>query len=432
MGLGHMRAAYALRDCAGGTLLIDGSPGLCSPEEIRLWNLIRSLYYFLSRAGDIPVVGSLLFRLLHIAQEIPGYYPARDLSAASAATGLLRWLAEHGPLGSSLEKQLAGSALPAVNTFYASAMALDYRTRRGNNYLIICDADFHRVWVAHDPRKSNVRYIAPARKVKQRLLSYGVPESRIYLTGFPLPKENLGRPDTLETLRRDLFARLVRLDPYGQFFSVNGSFVEYYLVQSRPAAVSKEPLRILFAIGGSGVQARHVRTLLFSLKDRIIAGEAVIYLSAGIRPDICRLIRAYLDEAGLSFYENKSVFLIYNADIRAYFDSFNAALRVVDILWTKPSELSFYCALGLPILMTEPIGSHEARNSRWLQDIHAGINPPGPLEYAHEWLFDLRASGIFAEAAWDGFLKGRKLGTYKIERLLAAGGFEEGDSPLTR
>ncbi len=432
MGLGHMRAAYALRDCAGGALLIDGSPGFCSAKEIRLWDRIRALYYFLSRAEDIPLVGSLLLRAMHLAEGIPDYYPARDLSAPSSATALLRRLIEDGPMGSSLAKYVEGSALPVVNTFYASAIALDYRSRRKNNYLLICDSDFNRVWVAHDPRKSDVQYIAPAGKVKQRLLSYGVPEAHIHLTGFPLPKENLGPPGTLSVLRQDLFARLLRLDPYGQFFYLNGQFVEQCLGQSRPAAVPLEPLRILFAIGGSGAQSSHVVTILSSLKSRIMAGDVVVYLSAGIRGDICRLMKKYLEEAGLGSCEGKNIFLIYSSEIREYFDAFNAALRVVDILWTKPSELSFYCALGLPILMTDPIGPHEARNGRWLQDIHAGINPPGPLEYANEWLFDLLASGIFAEAAWDGFLKGRKTGTYKIEQLLATGRFDEGGSPPAR
>jgi hypothetical protein len=80
--------------------------------------------------------------------------------------------------------------------------------------------------------------------------------------------------------------------------------------------------------------------------------------------------------------------------------------------------------------MAPPIGTHEELNKRWLQEIHAGINPPGPLECCHEWLFDLRDSGRLAEAAWDGFLKGRKLGTYKIERLVNQELFEEGQSPL--
>jgi hypothetical protein len=52
------------------------------------------------------------------------------------------------------------------------------------------------------------------------------------------------------------------------------------------------------------------------------------------------------------------------------------------------------------------------------------------VEACGEWLFDLRENGRLAEAAWDGFLKARKLGTYKIERLIRTGEFVEGSSPL--
>jgi hypothetical protein len=100
------------------------------------------------------------------------------------------------------------------------------------------------------------------------------------------------------------------------------------------------------------------------------------------------------------------------------------------VLWTKPSELAFYCGLGLPILMADPIGAQEELNKRWLREIHAGVSPPGPIDACGEWLFDLRESGRLAEAAWDGFLKARKLGTYKIERLIRTGEFQEGASPL--
>ena len=80
--------------------------------------------------------------------------------------------------------------------------------------------------------------------------------------------------------------------------------------------------------------------------------------------------------------------------------------------------------------MTDPIGAHEELNKRWLREIHAGVSPPGPVEACGEWLFDLRENGRLAEAAWDGFLKARKLGTYKIERLIRTGEFREGASPL--
>jgi hypothetical protein len=76
--------------------------------------------------------------------------------------------------------------------------------------------------------------------------------------------------------------------------------------------------------------------------------------------------------------------------------------------------------------MAPPIGTHEELNKRWLQEIHAGVKEAGPPECCDEWLFDLRESGRLAEAAWDGFLKVRKLGTYKIEHLINNGTFDDG------
>lgn len=69
-------------------------------------------------------------------------------------------------------------------------------------------------------------------------------------------------------------------------------------------------------------------------------------------------------------------------------------------------------------------------NRCWLREIHAGVDQSGPLRYTHEWLFDLLENGRLAEAAWDGFLKVRKLGTYKIEELVRTGACCEGNSPL--
>ena len=88
------------------------------------------------------------------------------------------------------------------------------------------------------------------------------------------------------------------------------------------------------------------------------------------------------------------------------------------MLWTKPSELSFFCGLGLPVLVAPPIGSQEVFNRKWLLDIQAEIPQEDPRD-AGELLFDLRNEGRLAEAAWNGFLKVRKHGTYAIRDLLA-------------
>ena len=110
---------------------------------------------------------------------------------------------------------------------------------------------------------------------------------------------------------------------------------------------------------------------------------------------------------------------------------FSQAMRSTDILWTKPSELSFYCGLGLPIIMSPPIGAQEVFNRRWLLEIQAGISQDDP-EYTEQWLFDLWREGSLAESAWDGFLKARKYGTYKIQEILETGTMARETSPLKR
>jgi hypothetical protein len=115
----------------------------------------------------------------------------------------------------------------------------------------------------------------------------------------------------------------------------------------------------------------------------------------------------------------KGVTIIFAWDKYVYFRNFNQTLRSTDILWTKPSELSFYAALGLPIIIAPPIGAHEFRNQSWLIDMGAGINQENP-DYTHEWLFDLVASGRLAHAAMQGFLEAPKLGTYNIEKWMCS------------
>jgi hypothetical protein len=250
------------------------------------------------------------------------------------------------------------------------------------------------------------------------------------MTGFPLPKENVGSETGLEILKEDLFARLLRLDPSRKFFSYHQKSVLNWLGRESVPASQQRHFNVMFAIGGAGSQAEMVRKILRSLKDRVRTGDIQLTLSCGIQKRVFEQVLKYINEADLRGELNGSIHLIYDQDVYRYLERFNARLGRIDVLWTKPSELAFYCGLGLPILMSDPIGSHEELNKRWLMEIHAGISPPGPVEACGEWLFDLRENGRLAEAAWDGFLKARKLGTYKIERLIRTGEFVEGSSPL--
>jgi len=96
---------------------------------------------------------------------------------------------------------------------------------------------------------------------------------------------------------------------------------------------------------------------------------------------------------------------------------YDKKLRKTDILWTKPSELSFYTGLGIPTIIAPSIGSQEDFNRKWLQAIGAGVLQENP-RYANQWIFDYLNSGRFAEAALDGFIEVEKLGTYNIKKIV--------------
>jgi hypothetical protein len=435
MGLGHLRAAHPLRDLTHEGVVIYGSRRTTPDPEYGIWRRLRRVYYASSKAGAIPLVGQALVGLLLAVQRIRPYYPTTDQSRPTAAVKFLKRLIRKRGLCRSLRDKLASAPYPVIHTFYATAIAMDTLEPEASapsqdQYLLICDADFNRVWVPEVPGSSRLRYLAPCTQVRRRLLAYGVPEKDILMTGFPLPKENIGSEAGLEILKSDLFERLLRLDPAGKFFSYHERSVLGWLGRDSVPAERDRHFTVMFAIGGAGAQVEMVEKILAGLKERLRNGEVRLILSGGIQKKVFERVLGTVSGAGLRDEIGRSLEIVHDPDVYAYLERFNTALRGTDVLWTKPSELAFYCGLGLPVLMADPIGAHEELNKRWLREIHAGISPPGPLEACGEWLFDLRESGRLAEAAWDGFLKARKLGTYKIERLVRTGEFREGLSPL--
>ncbi|HVP91415.1 MAG TPA: hypothetical protein VMS75_09375 [Terriglobales bacterium] len=80
MGLGHLRAAYPLRDIAEGEIILYGSRRFTPPAEYRRWRRIRRSYYLFSRAGRVPVVGRAMLALMLAREKIPPLYPRKDRS----------------------------------------------------------------------------------------------------------------------------------------------------------------------------------------------------------------------------------------------------------------------------------------------------------------------------------------------------------------
>jgi hypothetical protein len=431
MGLGHLRAAFPLKDIAYEEIILYGSRRFTPPAEYRLWKRIRRIYYLFSRAGRVPLIGRYLLALMLVLEKIPPLYPRKDRSKPNVTVRYLDFLIREKRLCRALLERVKTSELPVIHTFYATAMALDKMTRETQDqYLLICDADINRVWVPRVPERSGLKYLAPCTQIKRRLMAYGVPEGQIYLTGFPLPKENIGSEAGLEILKEDLFKRLLRLDPAGKFFSYHESSVLKWLDRTAIPAEREDLFHLMFAIGGAGAQTEMTNGILKSLKAKILDGKVKVSFSCGIQKRVFEEVLGAINKLGLIGHLGQALDVVFDQDIYQYLRKFNQILCRTDVLWTKPSELSFYCALGVPILIAPPIGTHEERNKAWLEEIHAGVQPAGRVEDCHEWLFDLLENGRLAEAAWDGFLKARKLGTYKIEKLIRTGSFSEGCGPL--
>ncbi len=428
MGFGHQRAAHALAPIARDGVLTAGSPEVTDESELRFWRRLTGSYEFLSRTRGLPVVGNALFGLLDGLLHIPPFYPLRDLSHPSPNNHVVDHLVRQG-LGRSLLARLRTEPLPLISTFYAPTHVAD-RAHEGDVYSVICDADLNRVWVASDARRSRIRYFAPCGRAMRRLRQYGVPDDRIFITGFTLPRENLGGP-AMPTLKADLLARLGRLDPRGRFIGVYGSTVRELLGDRPEPSHGDARVTVTFAVGGAGAQTEIGLMLVKSLWPGIVDGRFRLVLVAGVNPVVERVFREFVERLGLGAALGDGV-VIVRADRKPdYFDRFNALMRETDILWTKPSELSFYTALGIPIVMAPPLGSQEVKNMRWLTDKGCALPQYSP-RLALEWLGDMLKEGVFAEKALSGFIKNRKLGVYKVEEVLATGRMSRETHPLRR
>lgn len=415
MGYGHSRAAYALRGLSGGEVVSANDYRGIPAEDRRIWRQSRQLYEAISRMKPVPVIGSFLFETLDRWQEIPSFYPRRDLSEPNAQVKQLYRLINKG-WGKHLIDTLAKNPVPFVTTFFASAFFADHFDYPGDIYCVTTDADISRAWASLDPKKSRIKYFASNGRVVERLKLYGVPEHNIFLTGFPMPKELVGGP-TSKTLKDLLAARLCNLDPQGIFHARYQRTLRSEIGPARCNARSDHPLTLTYSVGGAGAQRQLGVQILKSLKRKIASHEIRVNLVAGTRPDVAKY---YTDAAvGLGLKKQIGDWLVIPtfSSRAAYFDDFTKLLATTDILWTKPSELSFYAGLGIAVIMAPPIGSQEEFNRIWLQYMGGGVAQNDP-EFANEWLFDWINSGGVARMAWNGYVEAPTHGTYRIEDVV--------------
>jgi len=245
---------------------------------------------------------------------------------------------------------------------------------------------------------------------------YGVPKENITLTGFPLPKENIGEKEKI--LKQDLWRRLRVLDPTGVFHKNYGDTLEQFLGKKPKCIYCKDQrVWVMFAIGGAGAQRNLAAKVLKSLSVHIKTGKIGMHLVAGIHNDVEQFFKKHIKKLGLANFMGKGIKIVSAQTKDEYFHEFNMALRETDVLWTKPSELSFYSALGVPIIIAPPIGSQEFFNKYWLEVIGAGVAQENP-KYTHEWIMDYLDNGWIAESALQGYLEAPRGGVENIRNVV--------------
>ena len=413
MGYGHQRTAFPLRHLAPDAKIINANNYKGIPEtDKKIWESTRGFYEFISSFKRVPVLGDFCFWLMDRFQKIAEYYPLRDLSRPNLSIWQIYQTFKRG-WGRHLINKLKENPLPLVTTFFTPAFMAEYFGYQKDIFCVICDADIARAWAPMEPRKSRIKYFAPTHRVANRLQLYGIKKENIFLTGYPLPLENIGS-EKMEILKSDLSKRILNLDSQGLYRQRYATLIKRYL-GSLPEK-SEHPLTIMFAIGGAGAQKEIAIKVIKSLKEKINLEEIKIILVAGIKIAVRDYFIETLKSSGMDG-SNKNIEILWAENMEDYFTKFNTALRVTDILWTKPSELSFYVGLGIPIIIAPTIGSQEDFNREWLLQHHAAI-PQGNPNYTNEWLFDFLKIGSLADAAMHGFIEAQKLGAFNIEKII--------------
>jgi hypothetical protein len=426
MGYGHERAAYPLQNFAvwpenwpkqENNIIISANnyPGMPIYDR-ESWLQTQKVYETISKWRRFPILGPLLFGIMNYIQKIDNFYPRRDLSKPSIQVKQLYQMIKKG-LGRHLIEELNKEPLPFIATFFMPAFFAEEYGYKGDIFCLCTDTDISRAWVPLHPKTSRIIYLAPTNRVKERLILYGIRPENIHLTGFPLPQKLVGESGEFLTAKESLRRRLRVLDPKGIFKEEFKSLIAEYNLESDENGSST--VTLTFAIGGAGAQTEIVASMIESIKSLVLQGRIKLNLVAGTSSSVKQILEKIIVDANLSSeLSSGKISILYEKHKISYFESFSGLLKETDILWTKPSEMSFYTALGLPLIMSDPLGSQEEFNRHYLLDLGVAVDQGDP-KLVSEWLPDLLNSGFLAEAAINGFIQITKNGAKNIEKVIS-------------
>lgn len=393
MGFGHLRALYPLEKTFESKLVILGQTDGSSTFEKRLWKTSLTLYESISRFKKFPILGPIVYSMMNGLLAIPNPKSKVKKVEKSFAYWLLERFIRLG-LCKGLQKKLESKQY-VVTSFYAPVIALSKQPDL-TVFCQICDSDLSRVWVAKNPIKNNTQYLVPCTKAAERLLMYGVQNSRIHLTGFPFAHELIGG--------------------YSQEIALQ-NFKKRMKLLDNPYDISPDsPLEIAYVVGGAGAYSDIGMKIANLLRNEIEEGLIVLHLVAGIKGEI---ICSYHNFKQNRFPKSNNLKIVGSNKLPDYFNQFNELMSHIHILWTKPSELVFYSALGIPIIMTDPLGPQEEANHAWVLETGVGTDQY-ISKYTNLWLMNRLNSKEFSRMASNGWNKGIRTASYKIPEIITS------------
>jgi len=386
MGFGHLRAAHNIASYGNSPILrVDQSPYTSGVDEF-VWRVSQAVHTYGSR--DKEGKNKFFYYWFENTMAIPE-------NGAPPSLGPSKFIHMMQKLGAGdrLFKVLDGGHPTLLHTFYMPAMLSAYHEYSGKNFLLLCDTDFHRVWVPVDPKRYNLKYCVPIPSSADRLFSYGVERSQVYVTGFPLPMANTGGRD-LRVAEHDFDIRRLRLN-----------------------ADSSLPMTIMFPFSGAGAYANVLADLVKSIHEDLKEGSLRLIVSCGNNEHALESAENLFINYGIEELEFAEI--MFEDDVFAAFDKFNSALKSTDVMITKPSEMIFYAALGIPLVFLPPIGAHEEKNRDYLFENECAVNMVPSTDFPR-WLEKSRRRGFLQELAENGFTRLSKNGSVAIDELLSS------------
>ncbi len=404
MGYGHLRPAYTLADSLGVEVVrLDAAPA-AGFVEAALWKTVYKSYNRLSRACDWPGAGRFAKMILESATRIP------PLQRQPEPANLMSYFADGATrafVGRRF-RNMASGAGSIVATYPVAAFAAA-RLRNARVFCLVTDTDSNRAWAPANADRSDIEYFAPVQRVADRLRSFGVPGRKIHVTGFPLPAK------LVEGASAALARRLCRLDAKSVFRIKSQGADAFIRRFSQPC--SAQPISMTIAIGGAGAQTRQAGAILQALKARISEGRFKLTLVAGIRFDVANRLKTMVQSAGLEDRLGHGIDILFAGSLKDYFQQFDDCLADTDLLWTKPSELVFYASLGVPMLLSEPLGGQERANREWLLSNDAAFDAGDPAMLDCR-LEQLLSTGELCRIAWNAYSRLERNGAERIKQIL--------------